>query len=112
MRSDARPRSPPRHLPARGRIERDAGFGQHALEEVAFAEHRRVAQQAHELGGAVVGLGGRGAVPLDHLPILAPPQRLRSEEHTSELQSLMRTSYAAFCLHKKKYNLTSTTDTH
>src|SRR3546814_18752324 len=51
MRSDARPRSPPRHLPARGRIERDAGFGQHALEEVAFAEHRRVAQQAHELGG-------------------------------------------------------------
>src|SRR3546814_10300593 len=26
---------------------------------------------------------------------------LRSEEHTSELQSLMRTSYAAFCLKKK-----------
>src|SRR3546814_10633432 len=27
----------------------------------------------------------------------------RSEEHTSELQSLMRTSYAAFCLKKKTY---------
>src|SRR3546814_10861182 len=27
---------------------------------------------------------------------------LRSEEHTSELQSLMRISYAVFCLHKKK----------
>src|SRR3546814_2749457 len=27
---------------------------------------------------------------------------LRSEEHTSELQSLMRTSYAVFCLEKKK----------
>src|SRR3546814_9625553 len=27
--------------------------------------------------------------------------RLRSEEHTSELQSLMRNSYAAFCLKKK-----------
>src|SRR3546814_5545921 len=27
----------------------------------------------------------------------------RSEEHTSELQSLMRTSYAVFCLNKKKY---------
>src|SRR3546814_7598891 len=26
----------------------------------------------------------------------------RSEEHTSELQSLMRTSYAVFCLQKKK----------
>src|SRR3546814_3866982 len=28
--------------------------------------------------------------------------QLRSEEHTSELQSLMRTSYAVFCLKKKK----------
>src|SRR3546814_6529483 len=30
------------------------------------------------------------------------PEDLRSEEHTSELQSLMRTSYAVFCLKKKK----------
>src|SRR3546814_6376997 len=29
-------------------------------------------------------------------------QRERSEEHTSELQSLMRISYAVFCLKKKK----------
>src|SRR3546814_1326341 len=29
---------------------------------------------------------------------------LRSEEHTSELQSLMRISYAVFCLKKKKRN--------
>src|SRR3546814_8494331 len=29
-------------------------------------------------------------------------RRWRSEEHTSELQSLMRISYAAFCLKKKK----------
>src|SRR3546814_10714149 len=29
-------------------------------------------------------------------------QRWRSEEHTSELQSLMRISYAVFCLKKKK----------
>src|SRR3546814_5164954 len=28
---------------------------------------------------------------------------VRSEEHTSELQSLMRSSYAVFCLKKKKY---------
>src|SRR3546814_3121052 len=33
-------------------------------------------------------------------PCRARPQR--SEEHTSELQSLMRTSYAVFCLKKKK----------
>src|SRR3546814_5702113 len=31
---------------------------------------------------------------------------LRSEEHTSELQSLMRISYAVFCLKKKKNNNT------
>src|SRR3546814_8828901 len=30
--------------------------------------------------------------------------RMRSEEHTSELQSLMRISYAVFCLKKKKTN--------
>src|SRR3546814_2383713 len=31
-------------------------------------------------------------------------QPVRSEEHTSELQSLMRSSYAVFCLKKKKHN--------
>src|SRR3546814_3601748 len=32
------------------------------------------------------------------------PRHFRSEEHTSELQSLMRISYAVFCLKKKKYS--------
>src|SRR3546814_5334965 len=36
--------------------------------------------------------------PVDHVDV-------RSEEHTSELQSLMRTSYAVFCLQKKKKKL-------
>src|SRR3546814_9051393 len=52
----------------------------------------------HEAGGALNGYGrsirffGRsGRNPLS-----------RSEEHTSELQSLMRISYAGFCLKKKK----------
>src|SRR3546814_9171641 len=31
-----------------------------------------------------------------------PARYMRSEEHTSELQSLMRISYAVFCLKKKK----------
>src|SRR3546814_5123280 len=34
--------------------------------------------------------------------IAQPDERRRSEEHTSELQSLMRISYAVFCLKKKK----------
>src|SRR3546814_1780197 len=37
----------------------------------------------------------------------ARPHSSRSEEHTSELQSLMRNSYAVFCLKKKKTKLTS-----
>src|SRR3546814_8846482 len=35
---------------------------------------------------------------------LAVALLIRSEEHTSELQSLMRISYAVFCLKKKKSN--------
>src|SRR3546814_1159104 len=35
---------------------------------------------------------------------------IRSEEHTSELQSLMRISYAVFCLKKKKHNTKTPTD--
>src|SRR3546814_7706822 len=57
--------------------------------------------------------------PRIHKPILPrqPRQRhpvinpQRSEEHTSELQSLMRISYAVFCL-KKKNNISITITTH
>src|SRR3546814_1396598 len=38
----------------------------------------------------------------DRLVILVVTVHFRSEEHTSELQSLMRISYAVFCLKKKK----------
>src|SRR3546814_2298054 len=37
-----------------------------------------------------------------HRDLPAPPEKVRSEEHTSELQSLMRISYAVFCLKNKK----------
>src|SRR3546814_1694534 len=48
----------------------------------------------------------RGEAP-DQPPVVWPPGRGRSEEHTSELQSLMRISYAVFCLKKKKHNATT-----
>src|SRR3546814_3886145 len=38
------------------------------------------------------------------IPDLSTVRLVRSEEHTSELQSLMRSSYAVFCLKKKKTN--------
>src|SRR3546814_5498678 len=43
---------------------------------------------------------------LDRHDIYARALTLRSEEHTSELQSLMRISYAVFCLKKKKNLIT------
>src|SRR3546814_9771780 len=43
---------------------------------------------------------------IDDIVVVAASQShpIRSEEHTSELQSLMRISYAVFCLKKKKQN--------
>src|SRR3546814_3611037 len=47
-----------------------------------------------------------GAMAMEHMGSLAGTaasvQGARSEEHTSELQSLMRISYAVFCLKKKQ----------
>src|SRR3546814_3699650 len=49
----------------------------------------------------ILGLGGTS--PDDLFDVSNPSiLAIRSEEHTSELQSLMRTSYAFFCLKKKK----------
>src|SRR3546814_1997844 len=56
----------------------------------------------------VTGWAGQGPVrPYagQSAPLPASPDHhQRSEEHTSELQSLMRISYAVFCLKKKKTN--------
>src|SRR3546814_14578565 len=61
---------------------------------------------ALRVGGAAVAgrrsLRGRPRARRHRLPG-APPRGPRSEEHTSELQSLMRISYAVFCLKKKTH---------
>src|SRR3546814_7410851 len=51
-------------------------------------------------------LCGRDRWPRSHLWAIDGGIGRRSEEHTSELQSLMRISYAVFCLKKKKHNTT------
>src|SRR3546814_5627725 len=48
-----------------------------------------------------LGLAGMGGSPEDRRDA-ALKTLVRSEEHTSELQSLMRIPYAVFCLKKKK----------
>src|SRR3546814_6104191 len=49
-----------------------------------------------------LALGRRHLDNIDYLFHREKAELLRSEEHTSELQSLMRISYAVFCLTKKK----------
>src|SRR3546814_6142410 len=59
----------------------------------AESEHRRPRRRvAGDLAALAVAASGH--------PVREPG---RSEEHTSELQSLMRISYAVFCLHKQIY---------
>src|SRR3546814_10840807 len=52
----------------------------------------------HDVVNVCLELRGRPEVVHRH----AGDDKIRSEEHTSELQSPMRTSYAVFCLKKKK----------
>src|SRR3546814_7752965 len=67
----------------------------HPMEQTAFPPDRR------RRGGQGERPGFDRAGP-DHRHSGGRRMKIRSEEHTSELQSLMRISYAVFCLKKKK----------
>src|SRR3546814_9467547 len=89
------------------RLERTAylqftGFDRHLA-----AEHETLQLRGELRGIGIVqhqrdgfGIGPEQREQRDHAPLRHQPAR--SEEHTSELQSLMRISYAVFCLTKKK----------
>src|SRR3546814_2548678 len=66
-----------------------------AIVEHASAKERKIIWRRHNRQLWLIG----GCLSVINL---LPPAWLRSEEHTSELQSLMRISYAVFCLKKKK----------
>src|SRR3546814_10065703 len=66
-------------------------LGRHALGIFLLDRFRRLLDEADDIAHAEDAAG----------------DTLRSEEHTSELQSLMRISYAVFCLKKKKKNNTT-----
>src|SRR3546814_6701792 len=100
-------------------IDRDAvvGSGRHSyLVEPERSDVRRAAHSEHKRIGhkmiSVAEFHGDAAVDV---PLGAHQRRAeeeldparRSEEHTSELQSLMRTSYADFCLKKKTTHQTN-----
>src|SRR3546814_4292839 len=64
---------------------------------------RHVDLQRHFVQIVADAVGGDVELDVNLRRFLPLIDRGRSEEHTSELQSLMRISYAVFCLKKKKY---------
>src|SRR3546814_7202009 len=83
-------RIPARERPGRGRLPGRAGEG---------GRGRRVRRGVARQPSPRHGPGRDGRRDACHP---RRRRRVRSEEHTSELQSLMRNSYAVFCLKKKK----------
>src|SRR3546814_8990437 len=75
----------------------DSHHGEHRSEKRAISSHRQRGDGFGRHGSRGGGGGHRGPS--------VTAQTQRSEEHTSELQSLMRISYAVFCLKKKKHKM-------
>src|SRR3546814_6242196 len=72
------------------------------MKEMRIAHPAATSEQARKSRcSSPEGEGGIGAVALRLVGVMARVAGWRSEEHTSELQSLMRISYAVFCLKKK-----------
>src|SRR3546814_1863739 len=94
----------------------DAQFPSRGLAMAPFAD-RLPSVLKDDVANGLVPVRARGKHPLTNMPQTpeqawgciaeylsgtAKWEQWRSEEHTSELQSLMRISYAVFCLKKKK----------
>src|SRR3546814_8369833 len=95
-------------------------YGALIFPETLPPERRRAFdwRRANPLGAwqamrALPGMGGVALVLLLwQVASLVYPMTWRSEEHTSELQSLMRTSYADFCLKKTNNSVLRRTQRH
>src|SRR3546814_10896515 len=74
-------------------------LGEHHLALTVFGETPKILAENMSIARAALSESGIVAARED----LALEAAYRSDEHTSELQSLMRISYAVFCL-EKKYN--------
>src|SRR3546814_4842385 len=92
-------------------------FGIKVNDSVCVAANCSVADHDSSIAWASAGrratcASSSWAILLNHSPVSVSevaclPRSKRSEEHTSELQSLMRISYACFCLKKKIIHTTT-----
>src|SRR3546814_5293522 len=82
----------------------------HDARHFVAAQHRQQARGGRDGGMVRVAAGreGIGMRLVDQVDAGHGKAGARSEEHTSELQSLMRTSYAVFCLKKKSTDIITT----
>src|SRR3546814_8414574 len=95
-----------------GRTARSQEWRQ-GKEPIGITRPGRATDGGAAFGADEGGIGGRARrrasierepeAEFDEQEQFVADQRHRSDEHTSELQSLMRISYAVFCLQKKKY---------
>src|SRR3546814_3902737 len=101
--TSATPTVPPlRHLAA-GLVAQEAhdlGYLVARLQRDVAAVRDVLAATTSQLGNGLLK-GARRSLQRQRIALAAVAHQ-RSEEHTSELQSLMRISYAVFCLKKKK----------
>src|SRR3546814_5187001 len=76
---------------------------EHADRAPAHRQQRRQGHEQRQLGKRLDDFNGAQGDRIDEAAVVAgnATDDDRSEEHTSELQSLMRISYAVFCLKKK-----------
>src|SRR3546814_9568115 len=93
-----------------GDVEQPVDVGKRRMDRLAVHHQLMVDQvggRPRHAGALQVGGGGVQVeldgleVALDEVGLARRREAKRSEEHTSELQSLMRNSYAVFCLKKK-----------
>src|SRR3546814_550151 len=93
------------------RVGLELAYQRNKVKGITLKSLNGTAITAEDLSDVVEGLGELDIISVDDLDgvgingttISATNGSVRSEEHTSELQSLMRISYAVFCLKKKQH---------
>src|SRR3546814_9057760 len=98
---------------AQNRGRQAVGVGRESAEKAREIIDREGVHIIAVLGQVIIGINA--AEQEVERPVKIAGQDRRSEEHTSELQSLMRISYAVFCLKNKKtdkYQLSNKKYTH